>query len=219
MLFLHCSAGSGQSVQPQQTRSTSTGQPKQHQRNGPAQSSRAGRQQPQGQARSSPLYAESEGEESETESSAGGSAAADEAEQQQQQVEAAQKEPVVPEPRQTRTSGQASRATAKPPTGRAKAKPTAPPRDKAAFDLPKGRRQAAPTDEEDVEGFGLFSEDQEPARQSRAGRPKPDSKAQVTQEAVSKTVVLSSSSAHGGCSLLILHTIWPVAKVMQHNSL
>ena len=198
-------AGSGQSTLPHQTRSCSTGQPEQiqhsgpaqsskanprqpqaqaqpEQRNGPAQSSRAVSQQPQAparsQARSSPLYADSEGEDSETESSNGGSEAAREAEQPQQQ-----QQPVL-EPRQTRASGQASRAASKPPTGRAKggAGPSAPPlRKKKAQDLPKGRRQAAPTDEEeDVEGFGLFSQDQqEPVRQSKHSRVKPNGKVQV----------------------------------------
>ena len=112
-------AGSGQSALPRQTRSASTGQPEQIQHSGPAQSSRAVCQQPQAparsQARSRPLYAESEGEDSETESSNGGSEAAGEAEQQQQQLR-----PVL-EPRQTRASGQASRAASKPPTGRARA--------------------------------------------------------------------------------------------------
>ncbi|KAA6422484.1 MAG: hypothetical protein FRX49_07659 [Trebouxia sp. A1-2] len=104
--------GSGQSSLPRQTRSASTGQPGQFQHSGPAQSSRANPRQPQAhpqpeqhngpaqssravcqqphapgrsQARSSPLYAESEGEDSETESSNGGSEAAQEAEQPQQQ--------------------------------------------------------------------------------------------------------------------------------------
>ncbi len=196
-------AGSGQSTLPHQTRSASTGQPEQiqhsgpaqssranprqpqahpqpEQRNGPAQSSRAVGQQPQAparsQARSSPLYAESEGEDSETESSNGGSEAAREAEQPQQQ------QPVV-EPRHARASDQASRAASKPPTGRGKggAGPSAPLRKKKAQDLPKGRRQVAPTDdEEDVEGFGLFSQDQqEPVRQSKQSRVKPNGKVQV----------------------------------------
>ncbi len=193
-------AGSGQSTLPHKTRSASTGQPEKIQHSGPAQSSRANPQaqpqpeqhnapaqssravcqQPQAparsQARSSPLYAESEGEDSETESSNGGSEAAREAEQPQQQ------QPVL-EPRQTRASGQASRAASKPPTGRAKggAGPSAPLRKKKAQELPKGRRQAAPADdEEDVEGFGLFSQDQqEPVRQSKHSRVKPNGKVQV----------------------------------------
>jgi len=54
-------------------------------------------------------------------------------------------------------------------------------RKKKAQDLPKGRRQVAPTDdEEDVEGFGLFSQDQqEPVRQSKQSRVKPNGKVQV----------------------------------------
>ena len=188
---------------PHQTRSASTGQPEQIQHNGPALSSRANSRQPQAQpqlerrngpaqssravcqqsqaparsqARSSPLYAESEGEDSETESSNGGSEAAHEAEQPQQQ------QPML-EPRQTRASGQASRAASKPPTGKAKggAGPSAPLMKNKAQDLPKGRRQVAPADEEeDVEGFGLFSQDQqEPVRQSKHSRVKPNGKVQV----------------------------------------
>jgi len=197
-------AGSGQSALPRQTRSASTGQPEQIQHSGPAQSSRANPRQPQAQpqpeqhtgpaqssravcqqpqaparsqARSRPLYAESEGEDSETESSNGGSEAAGEAEQQQQQLR-----PVL-EPRQTRASGQASRAASKPPTGRAKGRagPSAPLRKNNAQELPKSRRQVAPTDDEqDMEGFGLFSQDQqEPVRQSKHSRVKPNGKVQV----------------------------------------
>lgn len=167
------SVGSGQSALPHQVHSASTGLPEQDHRNGPAQSIKAQPQQSQGQDRSqvrrSPLYAESEGDESENESSTGGSEAAVEAEQQQ----------LILEPRQTRASGQASRAALKPPTGRAKgrAAPTAP-GNKADLDLPKGRRQLAPVGEdEEVDGFGLFSQDeQEPTRQSKTSRVKPDGK-------------------------------------------
>ena len=177
-------AGSGQSPLPHQTCSASTGQPDQAQRSGPAQPPGAARQQPQYQpkVRSSPLYAESEGEDSETESSAGGSVAADEAEQQQQhqRVQSAQQQPVVTEQRPSRASGQASRAVSKPPTSRAQGRglPAGPVRKTEALE---GRRRTAPIDNDDeAEGFGLISEDeQEPARKAKAGRPKPDSKAQV----------------------------------------
>ncbi|DBA95844.1 hypothetical protein WJX77_010833 [Trebouxia sp. C0004] len=219
--------GAGQSTLPHQTGSASTRQPEkiQHsipaqssrpnvrqpqaqsqpeQHNGPAQSSRAACQQPQAlarsQARSSPLYAESEGEDSETESSNGGSEAAREAEQPQQQ-----QQPEV-EPRQTRASGRASRAASKPPTGRAKGRagPSAPLRKKNSQEPPKGSRQIAPSDdEEDVEGFGLFSQDQqEPVRQSKHSRVKPHGKVQeqshVTkdQSHVAKPARQGSASAN-----------------------
>ena len=157
--------------------------------------------------RSSPLYAASESEGSESESSAGNHAEHHQAQASQdrksnagrptradrahtsstnnaavdaQKPEAKKDDVVMPQPaRQTRaSSGQASRAV-KPPTGRAqgRAKPT----DAAKqAGKQKGRKHAAPGDEDDQEGFGLLSEDEQlPVRPSKGGFAKTDGPAQV----------------------------------------
>lgn len=187
----------------------------QNQQSGPVLSARAKRcHQPQAlqeealHVRSSPLYAASEGEDSESESSAGNRAEHHQTQSAQDQesnpvrptrasrahnssksnaaVDAqkpkAKKDAVVmAQPsRQTRaSSGQASRAV-KPPTGRAqgRAKPSAPVRQ---VGRQKGRKHAGPGAEDDQEGFGLLSEDEMlPVRSSKAGGPaKQDGAAQV----------------------------------------
>lgn len=188
--------------------------PHQNQQSGPAQSARAGRRhQPQAlhqdppNVRSSPLYAASEGEDSESESSAGNHAEHHQTQSAQEQESnpvrptrasrahtssrsnaavdtqkpKAEKDAVVmPQPaRQTRaSSGQASRAV-KPPTGRAqgRAKPTAPARQ---VGRQKGRKHAGPGDQDDQEGFGLLSEDEMlPVRPSKARPSKQHGTAQV----------------------------------------
>ena len=187
--------------------------PRQNQQSGPAQSARTGRQKPQvlqedpPHVRSSPLYAASEGEDSESESSAGKRTEHQQAQASQdlksnqarptrvtrahtsstsnaamdaQKPVAKQDDVVMPQPaRQTRaSSGQASRAV-KPPTGRAqgKAKPTAPAQQ---VQRQQGRKHAG--DQHDLEGFGLQSEDeQQPVRPSKGGPSKPGVAAQVQQ--------------------------------------
>lgn len=162
--------------------------------------------------RSSPLYAASEGEDSESESSAGKHTECAQA-QGSQDLKTKQAKVVrvgrahtsttsnaatdapkpvakqdqvgheyLPQPaRQTRaSSGQASRAV-KPPTGRAqgRAKPAAPGN---PVGKQKGRKLAGPADADDLEGFGLLSEDeQQPARHAKAGSEKPEGTAQVQQ--------------------------------------
>ena len=166
-----------------------------------------GLQQDTSHVLSSPLYAASESEDSDCESSAGNHAKHHQAQSSQdlksnsarpirasrghtlftsnavpnaQKPEAKKGDGVIPQPaRQTRaSSGQASRAV-KPPTGRAqgRAKPTAPVKQAGRQ---KGRKHAGPGDEDDLEGFGLLSEDEQlPMRPSKGGLPKPDGTAQV----------------------------------------
>lgn len=181
-----------------------------------------GLQQDTSHVRSSPLYAASESEDSECESSAGNHAKHQRAQSCQdlksnparstwaarghtsstsnavpdaQKPEAKKGDVVIPQPaRQTRaSSGQASRA-AKPPTGRAqgRAKPTAPVKQAGRQ---KGGKLAGPGDEDDLEGFGLLSEDEQlPMRPSKGGLTKPDGTAQVGR-GVSQHVTSCSRNA------------------------
>lgn len=186
--------------------------PHQNQQSGP----RAGRQQPQALqgdhplVRSSPLYAASEAEDSESESSAGrhtehpqAQAAQDPRVKQGRVLRGARDHPsstsnpatdaqqpvvkqdqvMLPQPaRQTgASSGQASRAV-KPPSGRAqgRAKPKAPAN---PVGRQKGKKHAGLGDADDLDGFGLLSEDdQQPTRQSKKASAKPDGVAQVQQQ-------------------------------------
>ena len=157
--------------------------------------------------RSGPLYAASEGEDSESESSAGNHAEHRQAQASQdlksnparpiragrartsstsnaavdaQKPEAKKDDVVMPQPaRQTRaSSGQASRAV-KPPTGRAqgRAKPTATVKQAGRQ---KGGKHTGPGNEDDREGCGLLSEDEQLlVRPSKGGAAKPDGTAQV----------------------------------------
>lgn len=214
-----------------------------HHQNG----SRASRQPPQALqgdhplVRSSPLYAASEAEDSESESSAGrhaehpqAQAAQDPRAKQGRAVRAAKGAPsstsnpvtyaqepvakqdqvVMPQPaRQTcASSGQASRAV-KPPSGRAqgRAKPTAPANPEGRQ---KGKKHAGLGDADDLEGFGLLSEDeQQPTRRSKGASVKPDGIAQVQQQkgltphklGIGSIAALCLMAATQGCTVSKVH--------------